>query len=46
MRRMTVQKPLRKTDDPRRLRGEEVDERPGGRPEVRKDIARTWWPDG
>ncbi|GHE96234.1 hypothetical protein ACWDSD_39800 [Streptomyces spiralis] len=45
MRRTTVQKPLRKTD-PRRLRGEEVDERPGGRPEVRKDIARTWWPDG
>ncbi|MER6984379.1 hypothetical protein [Streptomyces carpinensis] len=44
MRRMTVQKPLRKTD-PRRLR-EEVDERPGERPEVRKDIARTWWPNG
>ncbi|MEV0175964.1 hypothetical protein AB0I00_33250 [Streptomyces sp. NPDC050803] len=44
MRRMTVQKPLKKTDS-RRLR-EESDERPTARPEVRKDIARTWWPDG
>jgi hypothetical protein len=43
MRRVTVQKPPRKTDA-RRPR-EEVDERPAGRPEVRKDIARTWWPD-
>ncbi|GAA3793203.1 hypothetical protein ACFS5L_13775 [Streptomyces phyllanthi] len=45
MRRATVQKPLKKSD-PRRMR-EEADERPtGGRPEIRKDIARTWWPDG
>jgi hypothetical protein len=44
MRRMTVQKPLKKTDA-RRVR-EEADERPAARPEVRKDIARTWWPDG
>jgi hypothetical protein len=44
MRRLTVQKPLKKTDS-RRVR-EEVDERPGGRPEVRRDIARIWWPDG
>ena len=43
MRRTTVHKPLKKTDS-RRVR-EEVDERPSGRPEVRKDIARTWWPD-
>ncbi|MFJ7770245.1 hypothetical protein ACIQ1J_18005 [Streptomyces sp. NPDC097107] len=43
MRRLTVQKPLKKTDA-RRVR-EEPDERPSGRPEVRKDIARTWWPD-
>ncbi|MFI6935137.1 hypothetical protein [Streptomyces sp. NPDC050287] len=43
MRRMTVQKPLKKTDS--RVR-EEADDRPSGRPEVRKDIARTWWPDG
>ncbi|MFE9453183.1 hypothetical protein [Streptomyces sp. NPDC006739] len=44
MRRMTVHKPLKKTDA-RRVR-EETEERPSGRPEVRKDIARTWWPDG
>ncbi|MGW0815289.1 hypothetical protein ACWD00_18865 [Streptomyces viridiviolaceus] len=44
MRRVTVQKPLKKTDA-RRV-GEEADERPSGRPEVRKDIARTWWPEG
>ncbi|PZH12429.1 hypothetical protein C1I97_12260 [Streptomyces sp. NTH33] len=43
MRRVTVRKPLRKTDT-RRVR-EEIDECPAGRPEVRKDIARTWWPD-
>lgn len=28
-----------------RLR-ERADERPAERSEVRKDIARTWWPDG
>ncbi|WP_107082596.1 hypothetical protein [Streptomyces resistomycificus] len=44
MRRVTVQKPLKKTDS-RRVR-EEADQRPSARPEVRKDIARTWWPDG
>ncbi|MFD4953810.1 hypothetical protein [Streptomyces sp. NPDC058451] len=43
MRRVTVQKPLRKTETGR-VR-EEADERPAGRPEVRKDIARTWWPE-
>ncbi|MFJ8200310.1 hypothetical protein [Streptomyces sp. NPDC096152] len=45
MRRTTVQKPLRKTDT-RRVREEAAEERPAARPEVRKDIARTWWPDG
>ncbi|MFV0136872.1 hypothetical protein ACLGIH_27350 [Streptomyces sp. HMX87] len=44
MRRVTVQKPLKKTDA-RRLR-EEAEASSSGRPEVRKDIARTWWPDG
>jgi hypothetical protein len=44
MRRVTVQKPSRRTDT-RRVR-EEADERPAERPEVRKDVARTWWPDG
>ncbi|MGK5695504.1 hypothetical protein ACSNOJ_21835 [Streptomyces sp. URMC 128] len=43
MRRVTVQKPLKKTDVRRAC--EEADERPAGRPEVRKDIVRTWWPD-
>jgi hypothetical protein len=45
MRRVTVPKPLKKSDA-RRIREEAADERPAGRPEVRKDIARTWWPDG
>ncbi|MFE6551268.1 hypothetical protein ACFVHS_23105 [Streptomyces sp. NPDC057746] len=40
MRRVTLHKPLKRTDS-RRLR-EETEERP----EVRKDIARIWWPDG
>ncbi|MFB7500783.1 hypothetical protein ACFC09_39980 [Streptomyces sp. NPDC056161] len=43
MRRTTVQKPLKKTDT-RRVR-EEAEERPARRPEIREDIARTWWPD-
>lgn len=45
MRRVTVQKLPRRADDARRIRAE-ADARPAGRPEVRKDIARTWWPDG
>ncbi|MEU3255350.1 hypothetical protein [Streptomyces sp. NPDC006997] len=44
MRRVTVHKPPRKTDA-RRLR-EEADDSPAERPEVRGDVARTWWPDG
>ncbi|MER6185395.1 MULTISPECIES: hypothetical protein [unclassified Streptomyces] len=44
MRRVTVQKPLKKSDS-RRIR-EEAEDSSAGRPEVRKDIARTWWPDG
>ncbi|WP_281247772.1 hypothetical protein [Streptomyces colonosanans] len=44
MRRVTVHKPLKRTDS-RRVR-EEAEERPVERPEVRKDIARIWWPDG
>ncbi|MEU3527462.1 hypothetical protein AB0E62_26940 [Streptomyces sp. NPDC038707] len=44
MRRTTVQKkPLKRTDS--RRMAEEAEERPAGRPEVRKDIARIWWPD-
>ncbi|MQY38806.1 hypothetical protein SRB17_68200 [Streptomyces sp. RB17] len=41
--RRIVHKPLKKTDS-RRIH-EEAEERPAKRPEVRKDIARTWWPD-
>ncbi|MFF5859235.1 hypothetical protein ACFY8B_27030 [Streptomyces sp. NPDC012751] len=44
MRRTTMQRPLKRTDS-RRSR-EEPEQRPAGRPEVRADIARTWWPDG
>ena len=44
MRRTTVQKPLKKSDTGR-VR-EEADQSPSGRPEIRKDIARTWWPEG
>lgn len=44
MRRVTVHKPLKRTDA-RRVR-EESDERLAGRPEVRRDIARVWWPEG
>lgn len=45
MRRVTVQKPLKKTDS-RRIREEAERRTPAARPEVREDIARTWWPDG
>ncbi|MEU4656582.1 hypothetical protein AB0G32_22000 [Streptomyces sp. NPDC023723] len=46
MRRVTVHKPLssKKETAARRLR-ERTDERPAARPEIRADIARTWWPD-
>ncbi|CAL9618097.1 hypothetical protein [Streptomyces sp. NPDC090994] len=46
MRRVTVHKPLdpKKKTDARRIR-EEADARRAGRPEIREDIARTWWPD-
>jgi hypothetical protein len=45
MRRVTVQKPLKRTDS-RRLREDAEQQARTARPEVRKDIARTWWPDG
>ncbi len=44
MRRVTVhKKPDRKSESSRRGL-EQTEQRP--RPEVRKDIAGTWWPDG
>ncbi|MGW1023257.1 hypothetical protein ACWD4J_05965 [Streptomyces sp. NPDC002577] len=45
MRRVTVQKPLGKTTIDRRRAREEADDRPRERPEVRKDIQQTWWPE-
>lgn len=42
MRRVRVQKRPRKAGAPQSC--ESADKRL--RPEVRKDIARTWWPDG
>ncbi|WP_309095740.1 hypothetical protein [Streptomyces sp.] len=45
MRRVTVHKPLKKTDLRRIREDADADARPAARPEVRKDIARTWWPD-
>ncbi|MFB6640505.1 hypothetical protein ACFCYF_24990 [Streptomyces chartreusis] len=45
MRRATVQKPLKRQSSTRRRVQEEAEESPSGRPEVRKDIAQTWWPD-
>ncbi|MDG4859594.1 hypothetical protein P8605_15785 [Streptomyces sp. T-3] len=45
MRRVTVQKPVRKSSTTQRMR-EERESAPRERPEVRRDIAKTWWPDG
>ncbi|GAB3171709.1 hypothetical protein [Streptomyces incanus] len=42
MRRVTVQKPLKRTTTHRVRDGR--GERPAPRPEIREDIARTWWP--
>jgi hypothetical protein len=44
MRRATLQKPLKKPNS-RRIR-EEAEDGASERPEVRKDIARVWWPEG
>ena len=45
MRRVTMNKPVAKTDTTRRRQQDESAERRRDRPEVRKDIRRTWWPD-
>ncbi|MFP3990289.1 hypothetical protein U9R90_23030 [Streptomyces sp. E11-3] len=44
MRRQTVQKPVRKTASRRQRDRAEEAARP--RPEIRKDVRSTWWPDG
>lgn len=44
MRRVTVHKPARQSGITRRLREEAAEPR-RERPEVRKDVRRTWWPD-
>ncbi|MFI9775183.1 hypothetical protein ACIHCV_10765 [Streptomyces sp. NPDC051956] len=47
MRRVTINKPVAKTSTTRRQRQDDdaATERRHDRPEVRKDIRRTWWPD-
>ncbi|MFF2508569.1 hypothetical protein ACFVTY_35170 [Streptomyces sp. NPDC058067] len=48
MRRVTVNKPVAKTSTSRSRQQYDEDsaaERRHDRPEVRKDIRRTWWPD-
>ncbi|MEF9902867.1 hypothetical protein [Streptomyces sp. P9-A2] len=42
MRRVTVQKRLKRTTVPRGR--DEPEDRPAPRPEIRENIARTWWP--
>ncbi|MDX3386876.1 hypothetical protein ACSCBZ_29705 [Streptomyces niveiscabiei] len=42
MRRTTLQKPQKKQSPRSR---ETPDPTPATRPEIRKDIARTWWPE-
>ncbi|WP_167828785.1 hypothetical protein [Streptomyces sp. MZ04] len=46
MRRVTMHKSVAKPTT-RRIRDKyEAEDRPRERPEVRKDVQRTWWPDG
>jgi hypothetical protein len=47
MRRVTINKPVAKTSTTRRQQRDDAAaaERRHDRPEVRKDIRRTWWPD-
>ncbi|MGW6356406.1 hypothetical protein ACWFR5_14685 [Streptomyces sp. NPDC055092] len=45
MRRVTINKPVTKSSTTRRQQQEDAAERRHDRPEVRKDIRRTWWPD-
>jgi hypothetical protein len=45
MRRETVQKPVRKLSS-RRARDKAEQQVAVERPEVRKDIRQTWWPEG
>lgn len=44
MRRVTVHKPTGASSITRRLQ-DEAAERKTERPEVRKDVRKTWWPD-
>ncbi|MET8474532.1 hypothetical protein ABZY90_34245 [Streptomyces sp. NPDC006422] len=44
MRRVTMHKPTGASTITRRLR-EDAAERGRERPEVRKDVRKTWWPD-
>ncbi|WP_415948873.1 hypothetical protein [Streptomyces sp. KLOTTS4A1] len=45
MRRQTIRKPIPRPSLRReRQRAEETQRKVGPRPEVRKDILKTWWP--
>jgi hypothetical protein len=46
MRRVTVHKTVGKPTNRQIREKYEGEEKPRERPEVRKDIQRTWWPDG
>ncbi|MGV9880377.1 hypothetical protein [Streptomyces sp. NPDC003006] len=46
MRRVTTHKPAVKTVSRRVRERQEAEVQPRERPEVRKDVQRTWWPDG
>ncbi|MFD9907115.1 hypothetical protein [Streptomyces sp. NPDC059063] len=47
MRRVTVHKTVVKSAVRRAREGREAEERvPRERPEVRRDVLRTWWPGG
>ncbi|MFE0173919.1 hypothetical protein ACFWZ2_16520 [Streptomyces sp. NPDC059002] len=46
MRRVTTHKPVGRTVTRRVRERQEAESRTHERPEVRKDIQRTWWPDG
>ncbi|MET9549084.1 MULTISPECIES: hypothetical protein [unclassified Streptomyces] len=46
MRRVTTHKPVGKSVSRRVRERQEAEVQPRERPEVRKDVQRTWWPEG
>ncbi|MBO1331960.1 hypothetical protein [Streptomyces sp. VRA16 Mangrove soil] len=45
MRRVTMHKPVRSSSVTRRQQDEAAAEQRRERPEVRRDVRKTWWPD-